>query len=260
MAENKTKKLKVDAGKAKEEEENQESQEAQEELDPEFLKHKEELDRIQEQLDKLDKEADEKRNAVDREYGKKQIPIFKNRNKILTNIPNFWLKTLENSNRNFFTETEKKLFAHLKDLEVVDATDGKGFRIVFTFEPNEWFENTQLWKEYNASESEDEQRKITFSPIKWKPGKDLEKKAEESAEEDMKKRKLIQLDPADGFFLWYTMDEQDDTLSDFIHDDVYPNCVRFYQHADLSDEEISGFDEEGDEENEENAENEENEG
>jgi len=156
----------------------------------------------------------------------------------------------ENVSLNILTDEEKQVFSHLKEVDVVEADDGKSFKIFFNFEPNQWFTNNQLWKEY----CEEPEEKISHSPINWKEGKDLSKIDEESDEEQVgKKRKHSS--GTSSFFRWFVDEHDDMQFGLYIRDELQPNSLAIYQNPgedddDISDDEDVGFIGDEEEENE----------
>ena len=82
-------------------------------------------------------------------------------------IPEFWGKCLENSpDVQPLTEKDKKILKKLIDLKCESQENGN-FTLIFTFEPNDYFTNTELRKEFILDE-ECEIKKIKCNEIDWK--------------------------------------------------------------------------------------------
>lgn len=97
-------------------------------------------------------------------------------------IPDFWLNALRNHPQigSTITEEDAKALVHLKDLRVELLAETPGFRLEFEFEPNEYFENKILTKEYHLASPEDysiseefEYDHATGTEIAWKAGRNL---------------------------------------------------------------------------------------
>lgn len=65
-------------------------------------------------------------------------------------IKEFWFKTLTNSSllRNFISEKDIPILKHLTNVFAEISEDNKNFKISLEFEPNEFFEDTKLEKEF----------------------------------------------------------------------------------------------------------------
>jgi len=139
-----------------------------------------ELDTIQEQIEKIHTECQEKILEIDREYQKKKMPLYKERNKLaVAHDSHFWTKTLTNSRlRELITEKDLQLLNYLReiDFEFLAGTS-KDFKLSMTFEANPWFENKKLWKEFRFSSKEEDHPRITTSKLQWKKGMDLTQKS-----------------------------------------------------------------------------------
>lgn len=97
-------------------------------------------------------------------------------------IPNFWLNALRNHPHisPTITEADAKALVHLKDVRVALLAETPGFRLEFEFEPNDYFENKVLTKEYRLASPDDcgfseefEYDYATGTKISWKAGRSL---------------------------------------------------------------------------------------
>ena len=96
-------------------------------------------------------------------------------------VPGFWMEVFNNVNEEWqiIEEHDEPVFRHLMDVscEYLSA-DKKSFKLVFTFEENEFFENTSLTVSFRAEPmnqwTEDlDVIKIECDEIQWKPDKNV---------------------------------------------------------------------------------------
>jgi len=126
----------------------------------------------------IEKDDDE----TDKKLGKLSL---EEKTETIKGIPDFWLTVFQNANDTVLhgtvEEIDEPILKHLQDVTVELPETNTGFKINFHFEPNDFFENTVLTKEYmlrNEYDKEDpldydgpEVIKSTGCEIKWKQGK-----------------------------------------------------------------------------------------
>ena len=91
----------------------------------------------------------------------------------MQNNTKFWMKVLLNSNstKNMINPKDLEVLKHLNNVEVLYTDTGlKNLKIIFDFEPNEYFSNTYLEKEYFFSD-DNLIESINSTKIQWKNGK-----------------------------------------------------------------------------------------
>ncbi|KAL0416539.1 UNVERIFIED_CONTAM: NAP1-related protein 2 [Sesamum latifolium] len=141
------------------------------------------------------------------------------------------------------TEEDQKIFKYLSDLEVEDFEDVKsGYSITFKFNPNPYFEDTNLTKTFTFLE--EGITKITATSIKWKEGMGI---ANGVAEE---KKGNKRSHAEESFFTWFNdsehkgdMYEIHDEVADIIKDDLWPNPLTYFNNeADEEDLEVDDDD------------------
>ena len=130
---------------------------------------------------------------------------------------------------------DEPIFASLRSIDVeisktpapVGKSDVKNFdyKINFTFDENEYFENKVLSKSFyrlgDEALSENEE-------IKWKEGKKLVKEAKEIDEAGD-----ISVGEPESFFAWFSdhADANNDEVADTIKDDLYMNALSYYMNT-----------------------------
>jgi len=203
------------------------------------------LESIQEQIEELNDKATEEILEVERKFNRLRKPIYERRNQAIRKIPDFWLKvfTSQDMLATLLLEEDLSAFKYLRELNVEDHDDVKsGFKISLTFDPNPFFKNSVLSKEFIY----DKDGNLTVVPtkIEWKEGRDLTKK--HTSKENKSKR--TKDDEAESFFTWFNPEDQDLELAEIIKEDLWPNPAKYY--LGLVDEEGEA-EEEDDEEDEE---------
>jgi len=67
------------------------------------------------------------------------------------------------------SEKDEPILKNLKNIETKLISDSNDFQIKFTFNPNQYFDNTQITKRYYLNESSNI-TKVDCNDIKWKAG------------------------------------------------------------------------------------------
>ncbi|PIC32949.1 hypothetical protein B9Z55_013102 [Caenorhabditis nigoni] len=191
-----------------------------------------ELDTIQHQLDIMSEKAAEEILRVEQTFNKKRVPIYEKRKALTTKIDNFWQTAFLNHHllSTAIPEEQEDLLSALRDLEVQEFDDLRsGFKIIMTFDKNDYFENDIITKSYHL-QSETPSTEIT--EIQWK---------------DNKKPTLPDDDAASITFLeWlsYAAPPDSDEIAEVIKDDLFINPLQYYVMPDMQEvdeDDIEGF-------------------
>ncbi|KAL0342633.1 UNVERIFIED_CONTAM: NAP1-related protein 2 [Sesamum calycinum] len=161
----------ADKGKKQKSGEVKEENNGAEPIDGELVLSIEKLQEIQDELEKMNEEASEKVLEVEQKFNEIRKPVYNKRNDVIKSIPDFWLTAFMShpALSELLTEEDQKIFKYLSDLEVEDFEDVKsGYSITFKFNPNPYFEDTNLTKTFTFLE--EGITKITATSIKWKEG------------------------------------------------------------------------------------------
>ncbi|KAF9496992.1 NAP-domain-containing protein [Pleurotus eryngii] len=137
----------------------------------------------------------------------------------LTGIPEFWLTALRNhpALSELITDRDTGALKHLTDIRIEylpsDKPDSKpGFKLLFTFSPNEYFDNEVLEKTYVYQEEVGYSGDFVYdraigTEIKWKDDKDLTKEFEikKQRNKNTNRTRLIRKTrPAESFFNFFS--------------------------------------------------------
>jgi template-activating factor I len=217
----------------------------------------EEIDLLQNEIDSLNEKASEEILKVEQKYNKLRKPYFEKRNEIIKKIPNFWVTSFINHPKisSILEEEEEECLHYLIKLECEEHEDIKsGYKIVFHFKENPFFENTTLSKEFNLGSFKNSSGSPTSvsTQIKWKEGHDLLKQLQFKPLSNRRKRSS----EYKTFFDWFTdnSDPINDEVAELIKDDLYPNPLQYYLVPDIEVEPEEDQDEEVEEEEDETEE------
>jgi len=211
----------------------------------------EKLEKIQSEIEKLNDEATDEILLVEKKYNGLRKPYYKQRNDVIREIPEFWLRAFLNHQMlsTLLDEADQDVFKFLKELNVEDFDDVKsGFKVTFTFDTNPYFKNKVLFKEFRYNQ--DGNLTVTPSKIEWHAGKDL---TQGPGPAELGKRQHDG-DLLTSFFNWFSPEDQDLDLGETIKEDLWPNPAKYYHgEAEEGEEEAE---EEGEEAEEEEGEEE----
>jgi nucleosome assembly protein 1-like 1 len=142
-------------------------------------------------------------------------------------IPGFWLDVLANSEEfnEEIEEYDEEVLEYLQSIESsdIDSSDeDKGFLLVFKFNENPYFSNTELKKVYTTARANSftdqlEIVRIESDKIEWKDGKDVtvETVAKKKSGGGKKKKAGTKVQPRASFFRFFRDLDQDNIPSDF---------------------------------------------
>jgi len=215
----------------------------------------EQIDLIQTQLDSLNDQASDEILKVEQKYNQSRKPHYKKRSDLIAKIPDFWLNTFMNHPQiaALLDEAEEEVLRYLTQLTVEETDDIRsGYKIIFQFKTNPFFENTQLVKEFSMSESGE--MGTTETKISWKPGMALtEKSGGDKGKLKVGAKRDRSEDPF-SFFSWFEDNSVGgDEVGEVIKDDIWANPMQYYLDIDEEEEEL---DEDGDQEEDEEIEGE----
>lgn len=223
----------------------------------------------QDLIDEYDKRAEE---LNDEEYKNLDVEIcdVKAMQNSPSGVPGFWLKVLLNANhtKDLVFEKDRAILQSLIDMKYVLHKEGYGFDLIFVFESNTYFKNTELKKSYHQLK-QNIIEKCEGTEIQWNDGCDVTIKKVKKKQKNKKSganRTITKSVKQDSFFNFFkTISADDDEKEDKegsgdeedignqmdedfdvgqkIKDEVIPLALEFYMDViDQDDEE----DEEGD--------------
>eukprot|EP00927_Polykrikos_kofoidii_P057617 TRINITY_DN51779_c0_g1_i1.p1 TRINITY_DN51779_c0_g1~~TRINITY_DN51779_c0_g1_i1.p1 ORF type:complete len:330 (-),score=79.45 TRINITY_DN51779_c0_g1_i1:61-1050(-) len=188
-----------------------------------------ELKSYEDQYLELERQYEAEVHAIQMEYEAKQKPFLDERTQRLAAagnkesvedsgtpaLPGFWTQALKNhpSFEDMIQEWDEPVLAYLRDItckQLTSETPYKdGFKLLFDFAPNPYFEPNQVTKEYHFKEGcpyrgEVKVSEIKCTEIEWKSGKDVtvekvQKKVKGGGAKKNKQKKEKDT-PRDSFF------------------------------------------------------------
>lgn len=185
------------------------------------------LKELEDKYLELERECDAEVHKIQVAFQARQKPLLEDRAKRLAvnednsggvgtpALPGFWTQALKNhpAFEDEIQEWDEPVLAYLKDITVeqlsADVPYAKGFKVLFHFEPNPYFEPELLTKAYHLEEvcpyrGEDKVKEIESTEILWKTGKDvtvekIQKKVKGGGAKKNKQKKEKE-GPRDSFF------------------------------------------------------------
>jgi len=201
-------------------------------------------------------------------------------------VPDFWLTIFRNTEllSSMLQTNDEPLLKKLVDIKITYAQDPMSYTLEFHFEPNEYFENTVLTKQYFLKSKVDTEYPLTFEGpeiykcvgcnIDWKKGKNLTVKTIKKKQKHKNRgafRTITKQVPADTFFNFFNppvvqedskvdLDTQailstDFEIGHFLRARIIPKAVCYFSGDVVDEDDDDDYDEE--EEEEEEAEDEE---
>lgn len=201
----------------------------------------EDIDAIQTKLDSLNDQASDEILKVEQKYNQTRKPHYKKRSDLIAKIPDFWLNTFMNHPQiaALLDETDEEVLRYMTQLTVEETEDIRsGYKIIFEFKTNPFFENSQLVKEFTMSESGE--MGTSETKINWKQGMALTDKADKGKGKVGGKRDRP--DDPPSFFSWFEDNSMGgDEVGEVIKDDIWANPMQYYLDLD-EDEELEDDD------------------
>ena len=256
-------------------------------------------------LEGLDKEVEnlqtnfrKEMRELERKYQALKAPIFAKRSNIISGdekppgtsstegIPDFWLGCLMNCNRiaPSITEKDQPILKYLMNITAatLPEDEGVGYRLEFSFKPNEYFTNEKLTKTYYMADTDEDPllEKCVGTPINWAAGKNVTvvtKKKKQRNKKGSGSRIVTKTERCDSFFNFFDppkIPEPDDPVEDdqellrrktvlevdyemgvSIRDKIVPHAVKWFTgEAEDDDFDEEDYEEEGLEEVDEDEE------
>ncbi|KAL7411958.1 hypothetical protein BDY24DRAFT_115777 [Mrakia frigida] len=155
-------------------------------------------------------------------------------------IPQFWLTALQNHQgiADLITERDEEALESLTDIKLAYLEDAQpGFKLVFKFGPNAFFENAELEKTYYYQEEVGYGGDFVYeraegTAITWKADQDLTKTVEVKKQRNKttnKTRIIKKVIPADSFFNFFSPPS--------------PPTMESLEAGDVDEEELEALDE-----------------
>ncbi|KAM4662876.1 testis-specific Y-encoded-like protein 2 [Discoglossus pictus] len=174
------------------------------------------LESVQQELRVVNERADRALLQLKRRYGQLRKPHIQRRNTIIRTIPGFWVTAFLNHPQlsAMIDDRDEDTLSYMNNLQVEDFTHMKSScKIKFYFNPNPYFKNEVIVKEYQYSSSG---RLVSHStPIRWWSGQNPTGKSRGSGP---------------SFFSWFSDHSfpAADRIAAIIKEDLWPNPLQYY--------------------------------
>eukprot|EP00802_Teleaulax_amphioxeia_P005996 Tamp_06000.p3 GENE.Tamp_06000~~Tamp_06000.p3 ORF type:complete len:204 (-),score=88.68 Tamp_06000:1069-1680(-) len=165
-------------------------------------------------------------------------------------------------------QNDEECLMHLNEVDVQEIDDDtyQGFKYVFRFGLNEYFENRELFKQFKYNKATGDLM-VDQTEIKWKPGKNLCDPKDVSqliAGKQAGKKRALEEDETSDFFSWFDKDNEDEEFIGQPMKDIWEEPVKFFagdvddfdDEDDYDDDELPGSSGEGEEQDDEGDEDE----
>ncbi|ETK96625.1 hypothetical protein F441_00765 [Phytophthora nicotianae CJ01A1] len=194
----------------------------------------ESVKQVEEELEKVNVEQAKEILVIETKYNAKKRPTYVKRNKLLAEIPHFWKQVFVNHPLvgNYLTEEDEMLMDFLQTFDITFVGDDGSFKMELTFQENDYFSPTTVWKQVKFSE-DGEEVEVTASELTWKDKAEMTEESEKFP-----------------FFQWFVSTDGDQDVAEIIKEEIWKNPVPFYM-MDEDEEESEGEEEEGEGEEEE---------
>ena len=142
-----------------------------------FTDYKTKFDETKSKLEKECAEIVTKKPADDKQP-EEITPVDVENLKGKDGIPDFWFRAIKNNQMIYelVKEKDEEILKHIKHIDSERSDNPKTLTVKFTFNENEFFDNTELSLKVIYKDDGDQVEKIEGSDIKWKEGKDVTKK------------------------------------------------------------------------------------
>ncbi|KAF2106794.1 putative nucleosome assembly protein Nap1 [Lophiotrema nucula] len=214
-------------------------------------------------------EAGEKKDEDDEDEEAPAEEVNKDEGADVKGIPEFWLSAMKNqiSLAEMITDRDEGALKHLTDIRM-EYLDRPGFRLIFAFEDNEFFENKAITKTYFYQEENGYGGDFIYDhaegdQISWKVGKDLTVRIESKKQrnKNTKQTRVVKKTvPTESFFNFFDPPkpptDEDDAGSDIeerleldyqlgedIKEKLIPRAIDWFTGEALQYENIEDFDE-----------------
>ncbi|KAH8289316.1 hypothetical protein KR054_003665 [Drosophila jambulina] len=198
---------------------------AEDDFDEELL---EQVADCQVEADEINVKASKEILQVESKYNKLRQPFYEKRSEFIKRVANFWMTAIMNHPKiSCVLDPEEEDCLHLLSKLVVEEADDikSGFRIIFHFDENAYFENKELTKEFFFHSMSNS------TPIIWREGKNLLKQVLTKPTRSNKKRHS----EYKSFFDWFSDDTDiiNDEIALAIRDELWQNPLQYYLMKDI---------------------------
>ncbi|XP_044856563.1 putative testis-specific Y-encoded-like protein 3 isoform X1 [Mauremys mutica] len=186
---------------------------------PDTEQYLEALEAVQLELEAVNEQAGCAFRILKAKFGHMRRPHLERRNRIIQNIPGFWVTAFLNHPQlsAMISDRDEDALSYMTNLQVEEFTHAKsGCKIKFYFSGNPYFQNEVIVKEFQPASSG---RLVSHStPIRWWRGQDPRAHGCKSPEMGR------------SFFSWFGDHSfpAGDRIAEIIKEDLWPNPLQYY--------------------------------
>lgn len=178
-------------------------------------------------LSQLDLDREVATRRLFEEYEQKKRPTYIERNKIFSQIPKFWITSLENCDDfcEHMSVKDYEVMEYLREIDVEMFKDGR--KVIFYFNENPYFKNSALTMSVETDNDKDgegeseSEPKIKGTQIEWKEGKNYTK----SKENGSSSNKKVKVEPS----IFDFFEEGSFEITMLISDEFYPDALKYFE-------------------------------
>nr|XP_033777470.1 testis-specific Y-encoded-like protein 2 [Geotrypetes seraphini] len=177
------------------------------------------LEAVQQDLEAVNERANLAFLGLRRKFGQLRRPHLERRNRIIQNIPGFWVTAFLNHPQlsAMIDDRDEDTLSYMTNLQVEDFTHMKSScKIKFYFTGNPYFQNEVIVKEFQCGPSG---RLVSHStPIRWWRGQDPMGPSRKAC------------GTGQSFFSWFSDHSfpAADRIAEIIKEDLWPNPLQYY--------------------------------
>nr|XP_056706403.1 testis-specific Y-encoded-like protein 4 [Euleptes europaea] len=186
---------------------------------PKTEQYLEALESVQLELETVNQQASRAFTHLKAKFGHMRRPHLERRNRIIQNIPGFWVTAFLNHPQlsAMINDRDEDTLSYMTNLQVEEFTHRKsGCKIKFYFNSNPYFQNEVIVKEFQCGSSG---RLVSHStPIRWWRGLDPLAHGRKNFEMNR------------SFFSWFCDHSfpAGDHIAEIIKEDLWPNPLQYY--------------------------------
>ncbi|KYR02591.1 nucleosome assembly family protein [Tieghemostelium lacteum] len=172
-----------------------------------------EITDIQVSIEDIMKKEMKAKVELDVQFYNSLKPLVQEREKLFSNIPNFWFTVFKNHHiiSNLLSGKDEDLLKNLNNFNIEMNNQGN-VKFLFNFKPNNIIKNKQIWKEYIFSDDDIE---ATVSKLEWKNGMDI----------------TIRKDGSEpSFFSWFSSEDTELEIFTILKNELYLFPLDYFQN------------------------------
>jgi len=190
---------------------------------------------VEDKIEETEKQREQRIREIEKEFNKQLRPLYDERIKACAKIKGFWVNTMLNhpSLKDHVGQNDEECLMHLNEVDVQEIDDDtfQGFKYVFRFGPNPYFEDRELFKQFKYNKDTGDLL-VDQTAIKWKAGHNLCDPRQVgqliAGKQAGKKRPLDVEEETSDFFGWFDKDNEDEEFIGQPMKEIWEEPVKFF--------------------------------